>query len=649
MTPAWMLATALVTLLLAASALVLSRVVALYRGTPLRWVWTLATVASLAVSALWLRPAALRPVQRESDDVQPSALETAARSRAGNAEKTPLAAHTSATTAALSNDRRMSMESLRIRLPAASPAIGATLRLVWWSMSLGLAVILAFAAMRLREERARWREDDVSGVSVLIAPAFGPALVGVAHPRIVLPEWVLTLDAAAQRAIVTHEAEHRDARDPALMLVGLLAVVIMPWNPGLWLSWRGLRRAIELDCDERVVRRGIEGGEYARVLLHAWKTARGSWLASTAFAERATGLGARVEHLMRPEPREKAMRTILGSALAAGFVFLACATPAPQMGSNNTAAPGPYPLVIVDGVRRPDLPPLFRFTGAVTVDTTTAPTYRITYNGPRMVDTAAQKLYPSMDDGTMMQTIDAPASITHFGDAAKYGAVLYYTPKYRAAGGPIIAPGEGNMSVRAADPATSATEMAERGYANLFNGISLPADRRATALRIIESDFAWQRSLKGPGLAIFPLRIAAITERNAQLRALLITDADRARFDQRSKESRPCCTPTIEDVVTSEYRNIFGYPDEGREVTAHRPALAADGQGQARAIIRTHINDELALYARAPGAWTDSYDQRVAMRSKRDADLRALLSTDADREKFDKMAARLRETALKRD
>jgi hypothetical protein len=514
-------------------------------------------------------------------------------------------------------------------------------------MSLGFLLLLGYAARRIRRERSRWQPREIAEVPVLVSPRFGPALVGVIKPSIVLPEWVLSLDETAQRAIVAHENEHRAAHDPALILVALIAVVLMPWNPGLWLSWRGLRRAIELDCDERVVRRGIEGGEYARVLLHAWKTARGSWLPSTAFAERASGLGARVEHLMRPEPRGRAMRTFLGSAVAAGFVFIACSTPAPQVAPSPNAGAGPYPLVVVDGVPRPDLPPLMRFTGAVSVETTTTPTYRITYHGPRELDTAARKLYPSMEDGTMTQTIDAPASVIHFGDAAKYGVVLYYTRKYRDAGGAIIAPNEGNRAERRADPATPASEMIGRIYKSLFNGITLTPDREAQARAIIEATGEKQGSLKGPGLAIFPLIIAANTERDAQLRALLTSDADRARFDQRSNESRPCCTPAIEDEVTSEYRNIFGYPDH-LQPEPYRLSLAPEKQTQARAIIRTHINDELALYARAPGAWTSNYDQRVAMRMKRDADLRALLATDADREKFDKVAARLRDMVLKR-
>jgi beta-lactamase regulating signal transducer with metallopeptidase domain len=633
-----MLATALVTVLLAAAAFVLARVAALYRGIPLRWVWTLATLVSIAIALLWLRPVAPQVVRVQ-------AYETGsiggAIPRVGSSD----AATPSPAIMAPTSLGYAPLSTFHVRLPTIPEPVGRVLRYAWLAMTLGLFVAITLASRRIRRERSRWQAREISNVAVLVSPSFGPALVGVVKPSIVLPEWVLSLDATAQRAIIAHENEHRAAHDPVLILLSLIAVVLMPWNPGLWMSWRGLRRAIELDCDERVVRRGIEGGEYARVLLHAWKTARGSWLPSTAFAERASGLGARVEHLMRPEPRGRAMRTVLGTAVAAGFVFIACATPAPRVAPSLGA--GPYPLVVIDGVPRPELPPFMRFTGAVLVDTLTTPTYRIVYHGQQEVDMAARKLYPSPDELSSTQTIDAPASVAHFGEAAKYGVHLYYTKKYRDAGGAIIAPGEGFSASRRAEPPPSTLDMKNRILASLFNGITLSPDKASQARAIIETEMASQGTLHGPVQAIFPQRIALNATRDAQLRALLTSDADRTRFDQRSREMRPCCTPSIEDEVKSEYSNIFGYPDEPERMAANRVPLVTEKKEQARNIIRNHINGELALYARAPVAWPSTYDERATMRMKRDADLRGLLATDADREKFDKIAARLRDMVFK--
>lgn len=622
MNAGWMLASTLVAMLLAGAAGAFARVASLYRGVSLRWVWTLATLTSLAVALLWLRPAVSPDAALGS-----RALELTSRTNGPGvsaAREGSVAAAPFAPTVHLS----------AVELPSVPRVLERVLFMAWLCASGALALVLVVAAARLRAEQAQWTWTDVTNTRVLVSKTFGPAIVGVFRPAIVLPGWVLTLDEPAQRAIVAHEVEHRAARDPALLLAGLVAVVLMPWNIGLWMSWRGLRRAIELDCDARVLARGIDGAEYARVLLSAWKSAHGSWLPSTAFAERASGLGARVEHLMRPEPRRRAMRSTVGTLVAAALVFVACMTPSPQRPMSNAIAP--YPLVIVDGVQRPDLPPLFRFAGTVKAETTTTPTYRITY-GPKVMDTVARKLYPSMDDGTMMQTIDAPASVVHFGDAARYGALLFYTKKYRDAGGAIIAPTEGNMAVRAADPATPVAEMAGRAYANIFNGITLDPDRSVRARAIIENEMAQQRVLAGPGLVIWPRRIALNAARDAELRALLTSESDRAKFDVRSLEGRPRGTVTIELIEESTYNNLF------RDST-----YSVDVKSRARAIIRTSINEDLALYARAPNAWNESYDPRLAIRTRRDADLRSLLSTDAQRASFDRWATRLREGELKR-
>ena len=642
MTGSWMLSSTIVAVLLALAAFVLARVTALYRGVSLRWVWALATAVSVAFALFWLSPSS--PLL---DD--PSSRSSVGASNQAGAPTRASTVPAPATPRPSAVHARMPRGELpripRVALPHIPHALERVMLSVWIVASSVLLALLAVAAVRLHGERARWQWRQVANTRVLISNEFGPAIVGVLRPAIVLPEWVLTLDDASQRAIVAHEEEHRAARDPALLLTGLTALVLMPWNIGLWLSWRGLRRAIELDCDARVLARGIDGGEYARVLLGAWKSAHGRWLPSTAFAERASGLGARVEFLMRPEPRRRAMRTVVGTSVAAGLVFIACATPSPQRPMPDASAP--YPLVIIDGVRRPDLPPRFRFSSAVVAETTTVPTYRIVYRGRQVEDTTTRALYPSMQDGTMMQTIDAPASVLHFGEQARYGAVLYYTKKYRDAGGAIIAPTEGNMAVRADTAGTPAAATLRIIYDRMFNGITLSPDRAAQARTIIGTEFAQARALSGPILAIWPRIVALNATRDAELRAVLTADADRATFDRHSLEGRPHGGPTIEQIVESEYKNLFVFPNENRAEPVG-PTLPADAKAAASAIIRTTINDEMVIYARAPNAWNDTYEQRLALRLKRDVDLRALLPTEAERVKFDRFAKLVRGHAFMR-
>ena len=299
MIAAWMIEATVVALLFAAGAAAAQRVFALYRGVPLRWFWATAIAATFAVSALWLVPRA-------------PAAAPAVRTGA------PAAAVSPAPTAGPA-----------FTLPAVSPAVERGLLAAWAVASAALAALLLFAFTRLAREHRRVEDGVVSGALVGLSDSLGPAAVGVLRPRVVIPRWVLGLDEAAQQAIVAHEREHQRTRDPALLVAGLLAVVAMPWNPGVWLAWRGLRLAVEFDCDERVLARGVDRGGYAQILLGAWSESRVRWIPSAALLG-ASGLGSRVQHLMRPEPRRRGMKAFIGTAAVAVLVFAACETPAPQ-------------------------------------------------------------------------------------------------------------------------------------------------------------------------------------------------------------------------------------------------------------------------------------------------------------------------------
>ncbi len=331
MIAAWMIEASVAALLFAAGAAAAQRVFALYRGVPLRWIWAGALAATFVVSAVWLVPGA------------PAV--------AGVAARTGVAAPTV---------RPAPPAAPAFTLPPVSPAVERGLLVAWATASAALAGLLLFAFARLAREHRRLEDGVVSGAAVGLSESLGPAAVGVLRPRVVIPRWVLGLDEAAQQAIVAHEREHQRTRDPALLVAGLLAVVAMPWNAGVWLAWRGLRLAVEFDCDERVLARGVDRGGYARVLLGAWSEARARWLPSAALLG-TSGLGSRVQHLMRPEPRRRGMKAFIGAAAVVVLVFAACETPAPQRvagppapsASHELAAPSRTttdPLVIIDGV-----------------------------------------------------------------------------------------------------------------------------------------------------------------------------------------------------------------------------------------------------------------------------------------------------------
>lgn len=115
--------------------------------------------------------------------------------------------------------------------------------------------------------RARGGASTVDAVDVLLTDGAGPAAAGLWRPRILLPRWALGLPAAARSYVLRHEDEHRRARDTLLLAATFLAVVVVPWNLAVWWQWRRLRLAVELDCDQRVVRALGNPAGYADLLL----------------------------------------------------------------------------------------------------------------------------------------------------------------------------------------------------------------------------------------------------------------------------------------------------------------------------------------------------------------------------------------------
>ena len=138
---------------------------------------------------------------------------------------------------------------------------------VWLAASTGLVTLYAFLRLRLRRAARYWRCERINDQEVWLTRELGPAVCGLIKPVIVMPQWVLEAPRHARALILAHEQEHIAARDPALLLLGLVAIVIAPWNLPLWWQLRRLRFAIEVDCDGRVLHRGEEAKDYGEVLL----------------------------------------------------------------------------------------------------------------------------------------------------------------------------------------------------------------------------------------------------------------------------------------------------------------------------------------------------------------------------------------------
>ncbi len=140
------------------------------------------------------------------------------------------------------------IEVVAVSAPAMLERLDPILLLGWLCGSTILLAGLVGNLWRLRRKASRWSADRVAGLDVLVSEDFGPALVGVWSPRIVVPRWALSMRPDALRMACVHEAEHRAVHDTWLLFGGALLVALTPWNAALWWQVVRLRQAIEVDC-----------------------------------------------------------------------------------------------------------------------------------------------------------------------------------------------------------------------------------------------------------------------------------------------------------------------------------------------------------------------------------------------------------------
>jgi len=197
------------------------------------------------------------------------------------------------------------------------------LALTWALAAVSLLVLLVVGTRRLRRLRKGWVRGEVDGVSVLLSRDFGPAVIGVRRPEIVLPPWVLELPADERELVVAHEEEHRRRGDPGLLAAAFALVAAMPWNVPAWWALFRLRDAVETDCDARVLA-GHAGSRnrYARLLFDVGSRASGFVPLGAGFGERVSSLERRIREMLSVPAGRK--RLLVQAVVAAVLVVAAC-------------------------------------------------------------------------------------------------------------------------------------------------------------------------------------------------------------------------------------------------------------------------------------------------------------------------------------
>jgi len=213
--------------------------------------------------------------------------------------------------------------------------------LVGWVLASG-AILgwLAATHRRLRRDGAAWSHEELDGMTVLVSPDVGPALVGLAPSSIVVPRWFRDLPVETRRLALLHEREHLQAGDARLLLLGVLTAALAPWNPALWWMLRRLRAAVELDCDTRVLMGGVNAREYGGVLLEVGERSVLCALARPALAAPESLLSRRISALLSGHTGTRWPWGVVYGLTAVTLLALACSTPPPDgTTANPTGAP----------------------------------------------------------------------------------------------------------------------------------------------------------------------------------------------------------------------------------------------------------------------------------------------------------------------
>ena len=267
-----------------------------------------------------------------------------------------------------------------VAIAAQGLSIDTVIAVCWLAATLGLVLRFAIAARSLGKRRRGWRSAVVDGQPLLLSPDAGPAVVGFRRPAMVIPEWVLELDASLRMLVLRHEREHLDRGDSRLLLAAVGAGVAMPWNVALWYQLYRLRAAMELDCDRRVLRAHPNARRYGSLLLAVAQRADRGGLLAPALTESRSLLRRRISAMGRAAPSHRGTRSLVLGVAAAMLTVVACEmeTPGEATGGARptTSKPGyappgttfmefqvENPVTLAPGSGSPRYPDLLRTAG----------------------------------------------------------------------------------------------------------------------------------------------------------------------------------------------------------------------------------------------------------------------------------------------
>lgn len=350
MTLSWMMYALILSALIALAATALERA-ARVLDLQARWVWVTAMAASVGIP-VWLRFGPMVSVASQATDA--------------------------ATAEGAGSTLSMLIPLLDSMANPSSPLLlrmNELAGVAWAAASIALTLALLVGTVRLMRSTRLWPEESAGTETVRVSGRFGPALVGLLHPEIVLPRWVFELGKDRLDVVLLHEREHRRAHDPVVLATAVACAFLMPWNPAIWWQLARLRSAVELDCDHRVLRRGVPRLIYGEVLLDVGARAARVPLPIAALTNPVSLLERRIRMITGQAPEGRIRKAATAVALAGLVIAGACEAPTPaevvetdldasvapllklnsrstiRVRGNDPEAEGNQPLIYIDGVR----------------------------------------------------------------------------------------------------------------------------------------------------------------------------------------------------------------------------------------------------------------------------------------------------------